>query len=103
MLVGNIAEYDMQARPYGVLLPGERQRIPVVVASTVDIQQYVTSTSPFFDNMVVGRSTGGCARAPCVGVTVPVSAGPDCDSARQMEDSYTVYMQTTDMIVTNAW
>lgn len=93
----------MQARPYGVLLPGERQRIPVVVASTVDIQQYVTSTSPFFDNIVVGRSTGGCARAPCVGVTVPVSAGPDCDSARQMEDSYTVYMQTTDMIVTNAW
>lgn len=103
MLVANIAEHDMQARPYGDLLVGERLRIPVVVASTVDREHYVTSTSSFFDNMVAGRNSVNSARAACLSVKVPVRADADCDSIRGMEDDFTVYMRTTDMLVNNAW
>ena len=107
----DIDRYDSVNRPYGALIPGEKTKIPVVIASTVTKYPDSRKGTVFFDTMCTdGHRPVNDHMAPNINVYVPsrtTDGGGDKSSWSRSDSMFEasgyVSLTNTRFSVTNAW
>lgn len=111
MHVVDISNLDAAVRPYGILIPGAKSRIPVVLASTISRYPDSRKGTVFFDTLSTdGHRPVNDNLSPHIQVYVPTrttdGGGDKCSWSRtdnMFEASAHVSVTSTRFAVTNAW
>lgn len=107
----DIDYYDSATLPYGVLLPGNKMKVPVVLASTTAPCRDCKRGHVFFDTMSTeGHRSSSNHTSPHVDVTVPsrtTDGGGDKEGWGRTNNMFSasggVFLSNTRFVVTNAW